>query len=184
MATPDETREALIEALLRLVRSRSLGEITVREIAREAGVNHGLVHRYFGSKDNLVQAATRRISDALHSNPDRRIGATTWRFFLDHPELVRVLAQACLEGRQELLDAAAPTPQHLEQIIAPIRAWMEELPVSTDPHVLNGLALSAILGWLLFRPLLDAGFGLPDDADPQVEELLELLDLALRQADG
>ena len=30
---------------------------TVREIARRAGVNHGLVHHYFGSKEQLLRAA-------------------------------------------------------------------------------------------------------------------------------
>ena len=43
---------------------------TVREIARRAGVNHGLVHHYFGSKEQLLRAAylTKLRNDATVVN--------------------------------------------------------------------------------------------------------------------
>lgn len=170
----------MIQALIRLIRQRSLNEISVRDIAREAGVNHGLVHRYFGSKDNLVRAAAGRISDEIHQGyPGRRgMSAFTFRYLREHPEVVRVVAQACLDDQGDLLAAAGPDPERLAEIVAPVqealgRAGFEG---TVDPHVLNAVAISAILGWFLFSPLLYAGFGLAEDADAQVEGLLELLD--------
>src|ERR1035441_1400685 len=50
------TESALIEAATQLFVRKNPGSVSVREIARVAGVNHGLVHHYFGSKQALVQA--------------------------------------------------------------------------------------------------------------------------------
>ena len=183
MATAEQTREALIGALIKLLEERSLGEISVREIAAEAGVNHGLVHRYYGSKDNLVHAAARRVSEEIHRGyPGQRgMSAFTFRYLRDHPEVVRIVARACLESRTDLLRAASPDPARLEQIIAPLCEAMARTGIDTgvDPHVPNAFAISALFGWFLFHPLLEEGFGLPFDADEQVEGLLQLLDFAL-----
>jgi len=59
-------RERLIAAATRILAERGLEEATVKEIARAANVNQGLVHYYFGSKEALlvevVQEAARRSS--------------------------------------------------------------------------------------------------------------------------
>ena len=39
--------------------------ITTRRLAVEAGVNHGLVHYYFGSNDNLLVQALERFTERL-----------------------------------------------------------------------------------------------------------------------
>lgn len=180
MATADETQAALIDALLRLIRARSLSELSVREIAREAGVNHGMVHRHFGSRDNLIRAATSRVAQEIHEGyPDGTSAtAATFRYLRERPELVRVLAQACLDHQTDLLEAASPRPERLCAVVDAARELLDalELPVAPDPAVLHAYAVSSILGWLLFRPLLAAGFGLPDGADEHVEGLLALLD--------
>ncbi len=183
MPSADETRTLLVDALRRLARTRTLSEISVRDVAREAGVNHGLVHRHFGSKENLIRAATESITAEVRAiDPGGRpSSAQTFRYIREHPELVRVLAQACLEGRQEILDAAAPQPDHLCAVVERLQAALDSmgLPVTPDPHVLNAYAIASILGWVLFRPMLTAGYGVSDDADGQLEGLLELLDFAI-----
>lgn len=179
MATSDDTREALVSALIDLTRTRSLKEISVREVARHAGVNHGLVHRHFGSKANLVRAATKRITAEVHT-PDVGQAAATFRYLSEHPELVRVLAQACLDGRDELLEAASPTPEHVCQVVERIQAGLDDLGLAATPdaRVLNAAGISAILGWVLFKPMLEIGYGIDEHADDEVASLLELLDLA------
>ena len=39
--------------------------ITTRKLAEEAGVNHGLVHYYFGSNENLLVRALERFTERL-----------------------------------------------------------------------------------------------------------------------
>ena len=57
--------EALLDAAERLLRDHGYSGITTRRVAQEAGVNHGLVHYYFGSNENLLVAALDRFTDGL-----------------------------------------------------------------------------------------------------------------------
>ncbi len=180
MATSDETRDALIGALIRLTRTKALSEISVREVAREAGVNHGLVHRHFGCKANLVRAATQRITAEVHAPGALGQAATTFRYLTERPELVRVLAQVCLDERSDLLEAASPHPEHVCAVVERIQEGLDGLGLAEtpDPRVLHAAGISAILGWILFKPMLEVGYGIGETADEKVLGLLELLDLA------
>ncbi len=52
---------ALIDATTALILEQGV-TMSVRDIAMRAGVNHGLVHTYFGSKDSLLTATFGEIS--------------------------------------------------------------------------------------------------------------------------
>lgn len=179
----DEVKSALIEALVRLLKERSIARISVRDIAAEAGVNHGLVHRHFGSKEGLVKAAARRLSEELHAGDpvQRGMSAASFAQLRARPELAEVVARACLDGPVAVVKQAAPSPERLEELVAPTRRTLERLGLSdvVDPHVVNALASGALLGWFVFRPLFDSGFGLPSDADDQLAALLERVDALL-----
>ncbi len=57
--------EALLDAAERLLRDHGHAAITTRGLGQEAGVNHGLVHYYFGSNENLLVAALERFTEGL-----------------------------------------------------------------------------------------------------------------------
>ncbi len=57
--------EALLDAAERLLVDVGYAGITTRRLAEEAGVNHGLVHYYFGSNENLLARALERFTDRL-----------------------------------------------------------------------------------------------------------------------
>jgi AcrR family transcriptional regulator len=57
--------EALLDAAERLLVDVGYAGITTRRIAEEAGVNHGLVHYYFGSNENLLVRALERFTEGL-----------------------------------------------------------------------------------------------------------------------
>ena len=60
-----EVEEALLDAAERLLVSVGHASITTRLVAQEAGVNHGLVHYYFGSMENLLLRVLERFTDEL-----------------------------------------------------------------------------------------------------------------------
>src|SRR5215216_6990480 len=57
--------EALLDAAERLLVEVGYAGITTRRVAGEAGVNHGLVHYYFGSNENLLVRALERFTERL-----------------------------------------------------------------------------------------------------------------------
>jgi AcrR family transcriptional regulator len=57
--------EALLDAAERLLVDVGYAGITTRKLAEEAGVNHGLVHYYFGSNENLLARSLERFTERL-----------------------------------------------------------------------------------------------------------------------
>ncbi len=52
-----EIREKLIHSILSLMGKKSVDQISIREIAKEAEVNSAAISYYFGGKDNLILEA-------------------------------------------------------------------------------------------------------------------------------
>jgi len=179
----ETVRARLIDAMTKALRRSGSENVSIRDVAKAAGVNHGLVHRHFGSKSALVAAAVAKLSAEVHrGSPEHAaMSAATFLFLKMHPDVPRLVARACLDGPAELLHHAAPPPRRLGEIIRPIRVALDRLGLGAelDPHVVNALASAALLGWFLFRPLFKKGFGLPHDADKQLYLLLGRLDRML-----
>ena len=72
-----QTEEAFLDAAERLLVSVGHAGISTRALAEEAGANHGLVHYYFGSMENLLARVLERFTErmidrqrAMYSAPD------------------------------------------------------------------------------------------------------------------
>ena len=69
MASPSltrtETEEAFLDAAERLLVEVGYAGITTRRLAEEASANHGLVHYYFGSMENLLVRVLERFTERL-----------------------------------------------------------------------------------------------------------------------
>jgi AcrR family transcriptional regulator len=57
--------ESLLDAAERVLVDAGYAAITTRRLAEEAGVNHGLVHYYFGSVENLLVRTLERFTERL-----------------------------------------------------------------------------------------------------------------------
>jgi AcrR family transcriptional regulator len=60
-----DTEEAFLDAAERLLVSVGHAGITTRALADEAGANHGLVHYYFGSMENLLARVLERFTERM-----------------------------------------------------------------------------------------------------------------------
>jgi AcrR family transcriptional regulator len=60
-----ETEQALLDAAERLLVEVGAAGITTRKVAEEAGANHGLVHYYFGSVEQLLVRVLERFTERL-----------------------------------------------------------------------------------------------------------------------
>ena len=65
MKTRASAEDALLDAAERLLVEVGYAGITTRKLGEEAGVNHGLIHHYFGSSDALLVRALERFTERL-----------------------------------------------------------------------------------------------------------------------
>jgi AcrR family transcriptional regulator len=64
-ATRAETEDRFLDAAERLLAESGHAGITTRRLAEEAAANHGLVHYYFGSIENLLVRVLERFTERL-----------------------------------------------------------------------------------------------------------------------
>jgi AcrR family transcriptional regulator len=150
----------VLDAAIRLFVDRGPSSVSLRDIAEEANVNLGLLHRHFGSKSELVSAAVGQLVDTL--------GASTGDVFASaempnelaelvttpshaHVAHARMVAWLLLDGtNSEILDASHPAMARLVHRLATDG-------LDDDDARCVGAAVAALaLGWLLFAPFLRA----------------------------
>jgi TetR/AcrR family transcriptional repressor of bet genes len=68
-------RKALISAAIDAIHARGMGQVTMGEIARRAGVSPALAHHYFGGKDQLLLATMRHLLAELAEEIQARLAA-------------------------------------------------------------------------------------------------------------
>jgi AcrR family transcriptional regulator len=84
-STRAETEDAFLDAAERLLIDVGYAGISTRRLAEEAGANHGLVHYYFGSMENVFVRVLERFTErlvarqrAMYARSDIS-GAEKWR---------------------------------------------------------------------------------------------------------
>src|SRR3954465_7586161 len=76
--------QRIVEAMRRSVPRRGSAGSTFDHVAREAGVSRGLLHYYFGSKEQLLVEVVRRDCELRMAEFDERLGeARTAEDFID-----------------------------------------------------------------------------------------------------
>jgi TetR/AcrR family transcriptional regulator, repressor for neighboring sulfatase len=58
-----EVVDAALDAATDLFATHNPSQVSVRDIAAQAGVSHALIHRYLGSKEDILHAVLERASD-------------------------------------------------------------------------------------------------------------------------
>jgi AcrR family transcriptional regulator len=100
-----DLKRALLEAGLQIVSERGIQGLTLREVARQAGVSHAAPYHHFADKAVLIEALTIKCFDsfaetlrgALAATPGSAlnklgaIGAAYLRFALEHPTAFRLM---------------------------------------------------------------------------------------------
>lgn len=167
MATPvkrpsgrDEISDAVLDAAERLFAAAGPVDVSLRAIAQEAGVNYGLVHRHFGTKDELFDRLMARYAERWTARLDAGAdyGTAFEALLSPSPETgayLRLLAWTLLSDDR----GASAHRRHaaLDRLA--------ELREGEDAATTTAAALALVFGWRFFNPFIRAALHL-DDADP------------------
>jgi AcrR family transcriptional regulator len=74
-ADPSETTTKILEAAFRQLARKGYAALSMREIAKDAGVNHALINYHFRSKDQLVIAVLDEANRQLLDRQKRMYGS-------------------------------------------------------------------------------------------------------------
>ena len=160
--TAAEIVDAIARAAHRLFVTNGPAAVSLRDIAAEAEVNLGLIHRYVGSKDDVIALVLDRHGDASQAALDRSTGLDAILELLAASPSTssgRLFAGILLDDVDALrLKREFPIAASLTQALG------DEVPGS-DPGVTAALLQSLVLGWEVFSPYLLGAAGADRPAD-------------------
>ena len=131
-----ETEDAFLDAAERLLIDVGYAGISTRRLAEEAGANHGLVHYYFGSMENVFVRVLERFTErlvarqrAMYARSDIS-GAEKWRTAMGFLE--SDLAAGYPKIWLELQALGWNRPDIAERVAAVNREWRDVLTDAFD----------------------------------------------------
>jgi AcrR family transcriptional regulator len=159
----DQVIESIIDATLSLWASKGPAELSLRSIAARAGVNYGLVHRHFGTKEAVIRAAMDRVvvrsvqfiegSEDLVDAMDKVLPPSTGAH-------ARLLAWSVLQYYvDDVLPSEDPFLARLCELAA-ADVDANQPDADLQAKVKAGSMLATLYGWKLFEPYLVRGLGL------------------------
>ncbi len=183
---PVDARAALIAAGTELFAEHGPDAVSLRSVAQHAGVNYGLVHRHFGTKEALLKAVTEPLlaglkADlaALPAGPPEMVLAQALAAVQKRDAYWRLLARAMLAGQDP----------HAVQSEFPAADWLmrwlstpdgrSRLVDGVDQRQVLALMMATGLGWMVFEPFLRAVSGL-DGSDGRPVQQTPLIGLIAR----
>lgn len=134
-----DLKQALIEAGLKLLREEGVVTLTLRSVARAAGVSHSAPYAHFSDKQALLAAISTRgfftllerlagTAKQFSSNPADLVSETAWtytRFAIEEPALFKLMFSGILEDEHsypEFMGAVRQTFHHLVGVVETCQA--------------------------------------------------------------
>ncbi|WP_102144700.1 TetR/AcrR family transcriptional regulator [Mycobacterium hubeiense] len=151
----DEVVAAVLQSAAELFAQRGPAATSIRDIAAHSHVNHGLIHRHFGSKDNLVGAVLDHLGQHLAALLAEGADGISIATAVDRQ--LRVLARASLDGYPVgELQSRFPT---MEVLLDSVRQRHSD---ERGARLAAAHAIALQLGWVMFDGFLRASTGLED----------------------
>ncbi|MEU6739077.1 TetR/AcrR family transcriptional regulator [Streptosporangium sandarakinum] len=163
----EQRRRQIAEAVWRIACTRGLEDVSLRQVAAEAGVSMRLVQYYFGTRDNLLLLSLRLLNDAAERRAEERVRATT-----DPSDLRAVLRAVIAEMLPLDEDRRITTLVHLAYFVRSLNDERLSVLFRDAPPALEELMAT------LIRQAQERG-EVPDRVDPRREA-----DLLMTMVDG
>jgi AcrR family transcriptional regulator len=144
---------SLVRAAAVLLADREPSAISGRLLAKEAGVNYGLIHHYFGSKDDVLRRAVQLHRDEFFAVTARQGRTPAFFAVCDHPGYVQAITRAAIHPELAEAQRFPAIERMVETLVRPDHD--EQNQHATRVAVLVVAATQA--AWALFTPILEQG---------------------------
>lgn len=166
-----DSEQKLIDAAAELLGEVGPRAMSVRGIAERAGVNHGLVHHYFGGKDGLLQAAMTQLVEqhAVFAREQSHGSPVPAPLALkEDQKYLRAVVRSVLDDEMELaqteLTAGVSVPRTaLEHAVS--KKKLEKADVETKALFSIGMAME--MGWAALEPFIFASMDVVGDEEQE-----------------
>ncbi len=170
-------REEILQAADELLSERLPAEVSVRDVAERAGVQHSVVHRHFETKDRLlaevVKRTAERYADAIAEGDDPAAGFVAGMTYMaDHRAAFSALARTVASASvRDDIDRFPGFETHLRRLApdavddtSPVPDPAPGEPV--DPRALGAALMALTSGWAFLEDWWLASAGLrPSDRE-------------------
>lgn len=176
--TPDATEARIVAAALRLAAARPWGEVTLLDIAEEAGLTLADMRRSCGSKSEILAAFARQVDDAVLAKAARPPAGQSARDTLFEVLMSRFDALEPHRAALKSIHAAgAADPAMLRALLAS-QAWMlNAAGVATD-GIGGGIRVAGLAS--VYASVFSTWLG---DDDPGLARTMAALDRRLRRGE-
>jgi AcrR family transcriptional regulator len=147
-----ETRTAILDATIEIMREQGYASVSSRRIAARAGLKSKLVHYYFRNMDELFLAVYKRIEDEHFAQLTRTLASRKplrelWRLNMDSTNTSMVLELNALASHRKVLRAEIARARERFRLLqaALLERVIDEAGCATaglPPMVLSVLALA------------------------------------------
>jgi len=183
------TKLAITLAARRLFAERDIAAVSFRDIAAAAGVSHGLVQQYFGTRKQMIAEIIRHeikeVGRLLRSRQSGKAGLTPEdvRSVLEAGETrfrdyARLITRAELAGvePEQMLDPATPTPaMALAETIRELQARAPKSSGRMDPRLVSAYINASVFAFSTMAPWLMKSVGLePEDYEARLDEISDI----------
>ena len=196
----EKTKMAILDAARRLFAEKGLPGASIRDIAAVAGISHGLVQQYFGTREQMVDeiikheidrvmsASTPLMNGTGETNPEdiRREFRVSMERFRDFAVLITRAELAGVEP-EKMLDPNATNPaMHLASAIAGMQAQSSPSGCPhLDPALVSAYINAALFGFATLAPWLMTSVGLkPEEYEQKMDEIADISMALIGMAGG
>ena len=164
----------ILKAARDLIAERGPSGVSLREISKHAGVNHGLVYLYIGTKDQLIAEVFRQAGLAMAERLDHADTLTEALDLLLHAgdgSDTRLMAWAALDSSEPAsLFGPATSLESLARIFRRDAAeGGSDMPLS-EARIAAALAAMVATAWRVFSPVARVTAGVTTHDTPAFDE--------------
>lgn len=142
-----DLKNALIKAGVEVLASEGLGGLSLRKVAKQAGVSHAAPYSHFADKQALIAAIStegfkqlyaqiQSVFGTYREDPENLIIETAWayvQFALNAPDRFKLMFSSVLEKEKEYADFVEISQDNFSQLVEIIETCQQTGLLKTGP---------------------------------------------------